>query len=216
MIVKRNKQFSFFDFFRKKEARRQREEDQLKKEEWKRDITAHIQQVESIKIDEPLTYKELCNKYPKFKELDYIVRNEKSIIDLIEKIAPHDIFQAVDNLTIFTGTDQTPKEYRRRPEGVIKFLQNELKSADWLPCFDHLIYNKKSNKFYYYHGKFVNNGIPKPITISQYCKDIVNDMEEYTLEELDIETDNQKDFDVEKYKKSVKDNIQKLRRILRI
>lgn len=230
MIVKRDKKFSSPSLFgilfpktaRRDAARKEEEEDRLRREKYRKDIEAYKKNIEATIIDEPLTYKELCSKYPKLKELDYIVKNEKKIIDLLEKVnsLDSDIFETVDSLTIFTGTEQTPKVYKKNnSKYFIQELRSRLRSSDWIPCFssicDSLIYNKKQNKFYYLG---VSSRSPEPITINQYCKKIMDKIAEDSEDSIRIESDYNRESqkELEAALKQNREDIRKLKQLLRV
>jgi hypothetical protein len=213
---------SLFESTRKARIEKQRKEDQLKREKWEKDIETRQKQIKSIEVDEPLTYKELYDKYPKLKELNYIVRNEKKIIELIESIAPLDIKNVVGSFIIFTGTQQTPEEYKNNPEYCLKLLRNDLKSSEWIPCFDgfdiSLIYNKKFNKFYYLDDLSISHPSPQPITVSQYCKKAIQKLSEDVKEEVEMEWDEYEaeGLDYREVLNRKNNQIQKLKQLLQV
>lgn len=118
-------------------------------------------------INEPKTYQELIKKYPKIKEIDVFQKNIKQFLKASQCLDDYRVI--LDYGDIVCELDNSEHMYYSTAQLRYKTNQNY-----WIACINELCYNIKDNSWYLVS---TYNKKQEKITISEYKKRILNDID---------------------------------------
>ena len=187
MIILRNKEFSLFNIFKKKE-------------------NTSADSSYSDSFDEPTTYLKLCRKYPKLKDLEVFIKNKDTLHSIAGDLDDYRII--VDYEQFSPAFDDEREDFPSFKNWTIK-CREKLRSDSWIPCVGDLFYNKDDNSFYDVNLYAAWKPKVQKTTVQEYKKQLVKELEDLAGDPF-LENP---DDSVEYLKKNI---IPRLKKILRV